>query len=383
MDDRQFDAVTRLVGERQSRRSFSFLAGALAIGLLGVTPSIARKKKKKSPFCLNGQTVEAGGKQKKKLLKQGATSGACPPPPPPPPPRACTPQCGNRCGGSDGCGGACACAANAICSGGTCLACTVTCNGNAQTCGEQLGDAMANGGTIVACPGLYGGNYSWTSNTTLIGAGPGNDPATSTILDGQKNGRVLFVTQGVTAVLNGVRVTNGLVTGLDKGGGISALGGSSLQLTNCAVVGNESDAEGGGIHTRGSLQLTSSRVANNTTTDSGGGIFLEDAASSSIVNSIIEENEALGDSGGGILATIGISTELTISGSTIQRNEASEDGGGLRIFFGKAIFDAASRIVNNTAFNGTGGGIRATNDATVSLNGAEVSGNSSPECSGC
>lgn len=381
MDAERFDGGTKLVGSRWSRRAIPLWGGALAASLLGIVPTDAKKKKKKSPFCLNGQTVEAGGKKKKKLVKQGATPGACPPPPPPPP-SVCTPRCGNTCGGSNGCGGACACAAGSICSSGTCLACTVTCNSDPQTCGEQLGNTLANGGTVVACPGRYGGFYSLDTNVTLIGAGPGEDPGTNTILDAEENFRVLSVAVGVTVVLNGVRITNGSVTGLDKGGGISALRDSSVQLTNCAVVENDADSGGGGIHTRGSLQMTSSRVASNTTIADGGGIFLEDAATSSIVNSIIESNESLNGSGGGILATIGTSTVLTINGTTIQRNEASQDGGGLRVFFGKVNFDSASRIINNTAFLGTGGGIRATNDATVTLNGATVSNNDPNNCSG-
>ena len=393
MDAKQFDRVTRLLGRRWSRRAIPLWGGALAASGLSIVPTDA-KKKKKSPFCLNGQTVEAGGKKKRKLVKQGATPGACPPPspppppPPPPPPGGCTPQCGNTCGGSNGCGGTCTCAANAICSGGICRACTVTCNDDPQTCGEDLGDALANGGTVVACPGLYGGFYVLDSNVTLIGAGPGDDPATNTILDAERSFRVISVAVGVTAVLNGVRITNGLVTQGNKGGGISALSSSSLQLTNCAVVENETESDGGGIHIdRGRLQLSGTRVASNIAIGNGGGINMQDVPASSIADSIIEDNDSLDGDGGGIHITLGTETELTITGSTIQGNEASRQGGGLRILFGKASIDSDSRIVNNEAFRaggGTagGGGIRATNDARVTVNGADVSNNRPDNCSG-
>lgn len=390
MDANRFDGVTRLLGQRLHRRAFPLLTGGLAAALIGLTPTSA-KKKRKSPFCLNGQTVEASGKKKKKLVKQGATPGACPapPPPPPPPPSVCTPRCGNSCGGTNGCGGTCTCAANAICSQGTCRACTVTCNDDPQTCGERLGNALANGGTVVACPGLYGGFYSLDTNVTLIGAGPGDDPATSTILDAEEISRVISISVGVNVELDSVRVTNGSATGGAKGGGIDALSGSSLQLTNCAVVGNKTDSDGGGIHVdRGTLRLIGTRVANNEAVVNGGGIDLQDVPAPSIVNSIIEGNGALDGDGGGIHITLGTETELTITGSTIRGNEASKQGGGLRIFFGRATIDSDSSIVDNEAFRtptGTGaggGGIRATNDARVSVNGADVSNNRPDNCSG-
>lgn len=372
MDGKRFDLVARLVSQRFDRRTFALLGGAAVTGWFGLTSVTAKgKNKKKSPFCLNGQTVEAGGKKKKKKLTgQGATRGACQQ-------NACTPQCGTTCGGSDGCGGTCTCNAGSICTDGTCAACTVMCDADAATCGTRLSNALANGGAIVACPGRYAGNFTVTRNTTLTGAGPGSDAATSTILDGQESGRVLLVGQSLNAALSGVRLTKGKLSGAQKGGGISPLVNSELHLNNCAVVDNFATDDGGGIHTRGKLLLANSEVTNNRTGKGGAGIFFDSASPSTITNSVISRNDAVEGPGGGIL---GKASTLTISGTTFERNDALDDGGGLHLTGGGATFDSACRLTANTSSVGLGGGIFGMSGATVALNGATLSGNSEPQC---
>ena len=253
----------------------------------------------------------------------------------------------------------------------------MTCDADAATCGTRLSNALANGGAIVACPGRYAGNFTITRNTTLTGAGPGNDSAASTILDGQQNGRVLLVGQSLNAALSGVRMINGKLSGTQKGGGISALVNSELHLNNCAVADNFTTDDGGGIHTRGKLQLANSEVIDNQVGKGGAGIFFENAQPSSIVNAVISRNDAVEGSGGGIRAT---ATALTIAGSTFERNDALDDGGGLHLSGGSVTFDSACRIIGNTSSVGEGGGIFAVAGATVTLNGATLSGNSDPQC---
>lgn len=78
MDDSRFDALTRRVTTRLTRRTnLGLLAGA-SLPLLGLSES-ADAKKKKITLCFNGQTVKKPKKQARKLQKKGATKGACDP----------------------------------------------------------------------------------------------------------------------------------------------------------------------------------------------------------------------------------------------------------------------------------------------------------------
>ena len=114
MDDRGFDRLVKGLAASSGRRQavLATLGGIFAGTVAsGIDEAEARKKKKK-PFCLNGQTVEVKGKKaKRRLLQQGATAGECPvvppaPPPPqsPPPPPQCTPLTGSCTAAAQCCG---------------------------------------------------------------------------------------------------------------------------------------------------------------------------------------------------------------------------------------------------------------------------------------
>jgi hypothetical protein len=93
-------------------------------GLHDVEARKGNKKKKKITLCRTGQTVTVPKKARKKLLREGATVGACQeslPTPPPPPPQICTPDCGEKVCGADGCGGSCGtCDTGEVCKSGQC-----------------------------------------------------------------------------------------------------------------------------------------------------------------------------------------------------------------------------------------------------------------------
>lgn len=187
MDATQFDRLARTLSGLRTRRAAAWvLGGAAAFPLLDLEDALARKKQKKKPVCLNGKTIKAKPQKRKKLLRKGATPGACPP--------ACQPQCqSGRCGQSNGCGGMCQCPAGSNCHEGTCKPQTVRCSGPTD-CALLLKSALqsaVDGTEIVLGPGLYPGNFEVSKTVTLIGAGPGADPATATILDGQGQGIVV------------------------------------------------------------------------------------------------------------------------------------------------------------------------------------------------
>ncbi len=322
MDSDHFDDLTRLLSGPGSRRWLLGTAAGSLFGL-GALPVVARnknnnkKKKKKATLCLDGQTIQASKKKKKKLLKGGATPGACASPPPP----VCTPVCAANSCGTDGCGGTCVCTGNFVCDAGVCQPCTVVCGSDSFACGQALTAALGTGGTVYACPGLYTGSFVLNKDVSLIGAGQGTDPSTSTILDPKGVNRVVDVAGTVTAALRGLRITGGEQQ-TEDGGGIRNAG--SLTVSDCTITANRTiSVSGGGIANLGTLTLIASAVT---------------------------KNEALIGFGGGIANS------------------------------GTVTLDSACSVTGNTATGASGGGGIHTNGGTVTLNGATVTGNSPDNC---
>ena len=348
MDADRFDTLARSLKETQSRRGLTQLLGGLALG---------------APLALRG-LAETEAKRKKKKKKKKKASGGTP---------VCTPQCAG-CGGSNGCGGTCGCGANQFCDTGICRTCDVTCNGDPIACGSALNQRLTDGGTIYVCPGRYRGNFTM-GTAKLIGAGKGDNPATSTILDAAGSGRVVTISANATAELVGLRITGGKVSG-NVGGGVRADAGD-LRITNCTITGNEAANGGGGIYSAGAFRLTNSTVSQNTGSI-GGGLQLNGTQPGFLTDSVIAGNQTgSGNNFGGGFYNFSSST-LTIVGTEISGNNAGQGGGGIQNYNGTITFNATSRVTNNTAT--TAGGI-ANQAGTVNLNGATVSGNSNPQCS--
>lgn len=365
MQTEPIEQVTRHVFGATRRRIAGALGGLALAPLLGPVFAEAKKtKKKKKTLCLNGQTVQASGKKVKKLTKQGATPGSC---------ASCVPQCnGASCGGSDGCGGTCGCNAGSVCHEGACTKCTVTCLGTPQGCGSLLIQALVDGGTIVACPGRYSGLFVATSAITLIGAGSGDDPATSTILDGGGTARTLQVVGAFKLSLTGVRVAGGSAT--SDGGGLLSPSSSDVRIDACAFVGNTTTTVGGGIAASGKLSVNNSLFANNTAGSNSGAISLGIEGPYFITDCTLSGNTAAGN-GGAIRFEL---DNLTMTGSTVQGNTANR-GGGIYIGSDGALkLDSATTITGNTAREaGRGGGVYGGGapPGAVQRNGATISGN--------
>lgn len=344
MDVAHLDALSRRVG---SRRTVARGLAVLAMGSNLVTGADARKTKKVK-ICRNGKTRKVAKKKRKKQLKKGATKGAC---------TGCQ-RCSN----------------NQICRDGACLDCTVRCDGGDPTsCGNALQAALATGGTVVACPGRYRGNFSMGS-ARLLGAGNGADPSAHTILEGPGTGRVMDVTGTGKAELTSLRITGGKVT-TGSGGGVRS-STAPLTLIDCVVDGNEANNGGGGIVVGAALDITRCTISGNRTTVlPGGGIYLTGNDTRVIKDSVITGNRA--PNGGGLRSGVG---SVLIRGTKISDNIATSGGGGGIFSNGTSMtLDSASSIVGNTASSGPGG-IRR-DGGSVTLGGAKVEGNSQPQCS--
>jgi hypothetical protein len=139
--------------------------------------------------------------------------------------------------------------------------------------------------TIRVCPGTYTENASSSRavqiqrSLTLIGAGDGADPATSTILTpDHTNQAVVRVEQAGTARLEGLRLTGGTGNG---GWGLEARSGT-LTVARCTITGNTNtiSLRPGGVWTdRTDVTFVNTHVINNTGTDFGGVLVTGSGAS--------------------------------------------------------------------------------------------------------
>jgi hypothetical protein len=200
-------------------------------------------------------------------------------------------------------------------------------------------DGLPAGSTIRICAGTYGA-ITVSKNVTLIGAGDGDDPASNTILDAANHGLVVTIASGVTASLQGLRITGGHYF---LGGGIYNQG--DLTVSACTIAGNIADISGGGIYNQENLTVSACTIMGNTASD-GGGIFQYQDGT------------------------------LTLDHTHVLANFASR-GGGIYVFFGTVTFlDATGSVKNNTG----GGGI--FNNGTITLNGTPVTDNTPYNCAG-
>ena len=195
-----------------------------------------------------------------------------------------------------------------------------------------------------------------SGRVTIIG-----DGAATTVLDGNKLDRVLFVSADAIARIKGVTIRNGLQNGFSfgvvgGGGGINNHG--ELTVTETAVIDNAADAFGGGLYNAGTLTVLRSTISGNTqplNAGEGGGIFNYVEAVLAVTDSTVSGNTA-GANGGGISSFQGT---VTISNSTLSANTAGGLGGAIANLGGNFLGRMA---LTNTTISGnrsgsSGGGI--------------------------
>lgn len=354
--------IAQSVSEWSTRRNVVKAAGvgtlaALLGASLDATGADAKRRRikgehnirgNKAIMCIDGKTRRVPKKKRKKYLKQGASRGKCP--------GACTPVCTPGICGDDGCGGTCGCVDGTICVSGTCENCDVACtSGDAAICGEELNAAIAGGGTVRVCPGEYEGQFALTKDVEIIGAGSGDNLATSTILVGVDGlGSVVPVTTAVTSRLASLRVTGGNGTSSNSGGVYVNNAGADVTIEDSALVGNTGNYGGGASVYSGELTITGCEISGNTASGSGGG--LATAATSTIESTSITNNTAA-LSGGGVFVNSG--TSNLGSGVTITENTSNGGagtGGGIYKFTAGATINNSATVTNNDPDNCAGNG---------------------------
>lgn len=242
---------------------------------------------------------------------------------------------------------------------------------------------LATVGLTTLCP---------TGNLTIAGAG-----AQQTVIDGNAQGRVFFVTgAGTNVALNGVTVRNG-------GGGVAIGGGiyntATLSLTDSVILGNT----GGGIYNTGTLTLLNCTVSgnfgsggidnsagtvlfsngtmSNNSATHGGGAALNSGGTFTVTGSTITGNSTFGPGGaffnvGGASDNVIQNAILTLINSTVVGNSSSTHGGAIYNNF-NGVFVSEVNLNNVTISNNTsgnpGGGI--FNIGTVNLKNTILAAN--------
>ncbi|MCD6029721.1 MAG: hypothetical protein K0S78_1895 [Thermomicrobiales bacterium] len=242
---------------------------------------------------------------------------------------------------------------------------------------------------------LGGGIYSETSKTLGI---------FDSVIAGNRaqRGGGIFIGDG-DVVIEGTTISGNQSGG--DGGGIAHEGSETLRIERSNIRVNRSDRLGGGIATTSELLLVDSTVVGNTAAGGGGitggnkrlrlvrSTVGENAASGagiglgggitvgrgglSLVDSIVENNQGL--LGAGIFTNFATG-DVDLIGSTVARNVAAADGGG--IWNQSAEINLSnSRVIDNQAGESGGGIFVRAPGAEVKLrNGSVVAGNQPDQC---
>ncbi len=222
---------------------------------------------------------------------------------------------------------------------------------NFPTIQEAL-DVSQAGSTIVVCPGTWYENLQIERPVTLRS----RDGSLTTLIDGQGEGAVIDATLAgaETIVVDGFAIQNG------SEGGIVMAAGSNLEMTGTKII-NNNGSWGGGIQIADGT-LTDVHVGGNESIgDGGGGGIWMLGGDVVCVGSFIEFNVAW--YGGGV----GVGANSTLSDCTVKGNVAV-DGGGLGVDIG-AVLDATGTIVEGNEATGDGGGAHIDGDELI---GAEI-----------
>jgi methionine-rich copper-binding protein CopC len=231
---------------------------------------------------------------------------------------------------------------------------------NIENCTIQKNTAYSSGGGIYNHGGTVTLNYSNIYNNTALDYGAGlynNDYSTATLW----NSNVYFNTadsgSGIynhdgTVTLNDSNIYNN--TAPSVGGGICNYESgydSIVTLTKSNIYNNTANSGGGIYNYVGILTLNDSNIYNNTA-NSGGGIF-NVIGTVTLWNSNVDNNTAQNGNGGGIY-NIGYGN-VTMNDSNIYFNTAPNGGGGgIYNYDHSAVTLNDSNIFNNTAIWGGG-----------------------------
>jgi parallel beta-helix repeat protein len=255
-----------------------------------------------------------------------------------------------------------------------------TCGGKSPCHGtvQEAVDAAVTGDEILVATGVYTGvqvrggvtQVVYISQSVTIQGGYSADfsawnlQAQPTTLDAEGQGRVVYVVgSGVTATLEGLRITGGDAS--EAGGGIHVRPQSGLALVNSEVYSNTSSDRGGGVYLWHSsyAALIGNRVYSNSAYR-GGGIYLWETDDATVTGNDVYSNTALGESGICVAACDrALLADNRVFGNTAV--ETTMNAGGIEILRSESITLAGNDVHNNTAGRKGGGIYLLLSDAVL------------------
>jgi len=283
-------------------------------------------------------------------------------------------------------------------------------NANTHPGTDTITFAAATNGVPIILAGAAGDDANASGDLDILDGGDltiqGNGAA-NTILDGGGIDRVFHVCPGggctYTITISGVTIRNGKPGLFDTGGGIYN-NGAMLNIQNSKIGGaghgNQAWVGGGIYNEDGSTTTVDSTTISANAALGGGGIYNKatlTVQNGSFIGKAGESNQATdggglynysgtltvdgsavsgnlaSDHGGGIFNIAVLNLQ---NGSTVGSNKASQTGGGIYNDDTGVVTVESSTITNNTATNGYGGGIATNGIGKITVDGSTVSSNS-------
>lgn len=193
------------------------------------------------------------------------------------------------------------------------------------------------------------------TDTTIIQAGSNSDNGIDRVLEINLNGYVS---------ISNLTIRYGKITSSPGGAGIyqSSGSGNSVGLYHVAVTDNKitSSVAGGGILTKGTMDILESTIMDNNTYGDGGGIFSDAGSHLTITRSTIANN--YGGVGGGLNGN----DWILLRNVTIYHNSASFIGPGI-FLWNNGMMTMYHVTVANNFFSLSSGGSGMALDSTCDL----------------
>jgi hypothetical protein len=225
------------------------------------------------------------------------------------------------------------------------------------------GTLTISGSTITEniAENYAGGVYGLNSTVTITDSTISGNEA-------EFGGGGVYASGGTLTITNSTISGNMINPANGAGGGVSVTGETATATITNSTISNNSGGSGGGIYNRGDMTVDGVTVSGNSAFSAGG---IDNATDGvlMLMNSTIHNNRQTSASGVG--AGVANAATATIINSTMSENEAMNVGGGIYNSFGDLTL-TNSRVLGNRA--PTGAGIN-NGDMTVTITNSTISGN--------
>jgi hypothetical protein len=200
--------------------------------------------------------------------------------------------------------------------------------------------------------------------------------------NGIGEGGGVHVSGGGSFTMNGGTINGNTVTGTSDGGGVYVTG-SSFTMNGGTISGNTTTNDGGGVYITGTsgstFTMNGGTISGNPTAHDGGGVFVTGAGNSFTMNTGTISGHTTGGSGGGGGVVVKDNATFTMKGGSLNGNSAQRGGGVLLPGDGTFIMEGGS-ISDNEATGSaswdSGGGVRLLNAGnSFTMSGGTISGN--------